>query len=140
MATDEALRARVQPVVDEMAAYLGLSQTWHLTYKIGKVEKGGSPNSITSAVIDWVSHYRRAEITMDRGWLQKAPESEVQRSVTHELLHLMAAPMDDTMESLFGAGEVFERYRLERESLLDQMTRVILRALAKEGDGAGFSP
>lgn len=94
---------------------LGLTQ-WDIVTSFHKELDDGRTMDM-----QWIRGYLSAGLRVSEDALRLRP-SRAEKSVIHELLHLVFAPVDDRMELIVGHGTVMLEFRQEMERALDGLS------------------
>lgn len=125
---------RATSEVERLAKFLGISQSWGLLVQLGDVS-GGNSGSGGAIRIEWPRHYKRATLTFNEEQMDGWSNAEMEEYVLHELVHLVFAPLDDSLKDDVGDDSfVYNRYHNIREGIVDQVAGYLL--LARDGKRA----
>lgn len=110
---------------------LGLAQ-WTVSYYVyGGSMAGGA------AETRWHDNYQDAGIAIDQKWLDfdTTTDEDIEINLVHELCHLLFAPMDDEMASMFGLeSTVYGMYAAKREGMCDVIAKLIVDRYKRKRD------
>ena len=127
---------RAKKEVERIAAFLGLQQTWAIHVRIDDL-RADEHNPQRAANVQWPKNYREATIVFDRTFLKEHDDASLERTVLHELLHLVCAQLDDAMQENIGVSSyMWWTYNDHREAVLDTITNLML--LARDGGAGGI--
>ncbi len=120
--------AKATKVVSEAEGYvahwqevLGL-QNWRIV-----IDATDNRSSTSIAITCWAANYRRAEITINLSVNEKYfREENLSRSMLHELLHLIFAPLGDVAADEI-TGTAKRLLEIQEEVVVDTLANIIWR-------------
>lgn len=137
---DGVLLDRCVAEVERVGAFLGLTQTWVIHVRLDGLRKSAE-DAQRAANVRWPKNYKEATIAFDREFVKLADDAALERTVLHELLHLVMSQLDDAMEEQIGTSSyVMSAFCDAREAVLDTLTNLMLRARDGKSGVARFTP
>lgn len=123
---DTVLLARLVPIVNNIAVYMGIVPQWALCIAL----RDNKPDETHVAECLWPVLYKKATIVFDRAQIRSMTDTEIIQTIVHEMLHLVIAPLDDMMREETGRNSyVFMHYSDLREGVTDAITNIMLKML-----------
>jgi len=107
------------------AEFLGLSQTWEISFRLNKLKGTTAGGHAEGARIEVQFPYRRVEVYIDTSYLG-GTEYDVEYMLLHELLHIFVMPLEVILKNHTN-DETPERFTDQMEELCDIVTRCLLR-------------
>lgn len=82
----------------------------------------------SAAEIRWPENYKNAAIAFNTEWVkaEHRTHDDYEKTVVHELLHLVFADLDDTLQTQLGLGTVLDSYANKREGLCDALATLFI--------------
>ncbi|KKN82272.1 hypothetical protein LCGC14_0310850 [marine sediment metagenome] len=132
--TDAKRARRVRPIIDSWAEFLGISHTWEIKFgftdELGSVISGGE----AAATIAFQHPYRQAIIQFSRTQVDRFSNDDLESCILHELIHIIVEEVNGPIKVLIGDdGSVYSELHNHIESLVDALTRIILRIDTAKG-------
>lgn len=121
--------ARVKEYLYDWGNFLGLMSQWEVRLRwVDKPEmREGKVGAAAS--VHWEPGYKTATIYLLENEFREVDDYTAEAYVLHELLHLVYAPLADTLGHYVGVDTVVsETMAFEEESLVDSLTNHLLRA------------
>jgi hypothetical protein len=116
---------RVRHIVDEYLDSFGLVPEWSLSVSL--VARDQMHDKEADAEIGWPRSYRSAQLRVNADHARTAPIEQLRRTLRHELLHLVLAPLIETIEAHVGEETVVGR-AVDRsvETVVDRLTHLLV--------------
>jgi len=106
-------------------------QNWHIVITTIEKGPGGDKTDHTVAQITSALGYQNAKIIFCLHCFRE--EANLERFISHELLHLLFAPVTDFIEAELNVdkGEVYKRFAASIETALDGLANIFVRTYSR---------
>jgi hypothetical protein len=120
--TDKQQAKRIGRIMERWLRRLDLYNTWAVSVEV--VCPSDLPKDALASV-DLSLPYQRATIKVNRSYLAKAPDGDLEHNLLHELVHLVLQPLTIVAEKHI-PKDTKAQFQYAHESVTDAITHLLL--------------